>query len=218
MYDLAAQNEAQYLDWFHDVHIPEKLARPGYNWAAHYELISPEGQPVLLNGSDATAGVRGFIAIFGGDDSRTFLNPSPAQIKPNQTPLTREMMGMRIGSQSLIAAQEWRVESEAVAEPGYAIMGVDVCDTGSDDEDYGAWSVQVLCPRLSSAPGFEVLVKFLSTTSAAKHVTVSSFQTLADAQAYRANGEDDEWSARVRAYQVHSTGTPLLGRRIWPAG
>ena len=35
-----AVDEAQrerYLDWFHGEHIPDKLSRPGYTWAAHYE-------------------------------------------------------------------------------------------------------------------------------------------------------------------------------------
>ena len=35
-YDLLPEKEAEYLTWFHDVHIPEKLAREGYTWAAHY--------------------------------------------------------------------------------------------------------------------------------------------------------------------------------------
>ncbi len=116
-YDVASKDEARYLDWFHRVHIPEKLARPGYVWAAHYEVITSTGAPALLNGEDASGGARGFFAIFGGEDTRTFLNPSPAQIKPNQSPLTREMMGLRVGSQSLIATEEWRVERDGSSPP-----------------------------------------------------------------------------------------------------
>ena len=36
-YDIDSAERERYLQWFHDVHIPEKLARPGYIWAAHYE-------------------------------------------------------------------------------------------------------------------------------------------------------------------------------------
>lgn len=216
MYNLASQDEGQYLDWFHDVHIPEKLARPGYNWAAHYELISIDGEPALLNGSSAPGTSRGFVAVFGGADTRTFLNPSPAQIKPNQPPLTREMMAYRVGSDSLIATEEWRVESQNIAEPSYEFLETVACDTGGHDEDYGAWSIQTLCPHLLSSIGFEVLAKMVSTTTAAKHVTLASFQSLKDVQAHRRHAPSDEWSTRVRGYQAHGNRLPMLGRRIWP--
>ena len=37
-YDIAGEHRNEYIHWFHEVHIPEKLSRPGYLWAAHYEL------------------------------------------------------------------------------------------------------------------------------------------------------------------------------------
>ena len=36
-YDLTSGSEDEYLNWFHNIHIPEKLARPGYLWAVHYK-------------------------------------------------------------------------------------------------------------------------------------------------------------------------------------
>ena len=66
-YDIVADNRAEYLDWFHHVHIPEKLSRPGYRWAAHYQLGH--------GGRGA-----GYVALFGGDSTHTFLNPSPGQL------------------------------------------------------------------------------------------------------------------------------------------
>ena len=53
-YDIAAAQRAAYLEWFHEVHIPEKLARPGYLWAAHYELTREGTHP-------------GYLALFGGN-------------------------------------------------------------------------------------------------------------------------------------------------------
>jgi len=35
-YGLQQEAQEEYLDWFHDIHIAEKLARPGYTWASHY--------------------------------------------------------------------------------------------------------------------------------------------------------------------------------------
>ena len=36
-YDIAVADRDHYVDWFHRRHISEKLARPGYCWAAHFE-------------------------------------------------------------------------------------------------------------------------------------------------------------------------------------
>ncbi len=216
MYDVATPDVAPYLTWFHDVHIPEKLARPGYTWAANYELITADGGPALLNGAAASGDRRGYAAFFGGEDTRTFLNPSPAQIKPNQPPLTREMMAHRIGSQSLIAAEEWRIENAAIATPSYAYLEIVTCDTGGHDEDYGAWTIQSLSPHLASFPGFEVVAKLVSTTTAAKHITVASFASLSQLQAQRQQALGDDWSQRVRGYQDFGDRPPMLGRRIWP--
>ena len=41
-YDIPAEHRSEYLDWFHQVHIPDKLARPGYLWAAHYRARGRE--------------------------------------------------------------------------------------------------------------------------------------------------------------------------------
>ncbi len=215
-YDVASNDEARYLDWFHRVHIPEKLARPGYLWAAHYEVVTATGAPALRNGADASGDARGFLAIFGGDDTRTFLNPSPAQIKPTQPPLTREMMGLRVGSQSLIATEEWRVERDGSSPPSYAFAEIVPCDTGGHDEDYGAWCIQTLGPHLLSLADSEVVVKLLATTAAAKHIRVASFGTLQGLQDARANLPEDDWSQRVEKYQAYGDWQPVLGRRIWP--
>jgi len=213
MYDIATANEEAYLNWFHDVHIPEKLARPGYTWGAHYEVVGPDGGPRMLNGKDA-GGQRGFAAFFGGEDTRTFLDPSPAQIKPNQPPLTREMMGHRIGSQMLIAAEEWRVAAEGDDGPSYANLNVIVGTVDGHDEDYGSWCIQKYLPYVSTRSGFEVAAKFLSTTAPGKHVMVTSFATHADAIDHRPETLNDVWSARVRDYQALSTNAPLTLRCI----
>ena len=214
MYDVGAGNEARYLDWFHSVHIPEKLARPGYTWAAHYEVIGPDGGARSLAGGGLSQEQRGFVAFFGGEDTRTFLNPSPAQIKPTQPPLTREMMGLRIGSQMLIAAEEWRMESESGDAPTYDFLSVAISETSDNDKDYGAWCVQELAPRIAKSAGFEVATKLISVASAAKHIAVASFGSLEQMRAATEGGFDDDWSKRVAAYQVHAPGSPLLGRRI----
>ena len=216
MYDIAAANEQTYLEWFHDVHIPEKLARPGYTWASHYEVTDTDGKPKALDPSAASE-QRGFVAFFGGDETRTFLNPSPAQIKPNQPPLTREMMGHRIGSQMLIAAEEWRSEAEGGDGPSFANLNLAVSSVDGNDEDYGGWCIQTYLPVVSAAPGFEVAAKFVATTTPGTHVLVASFASNSEAFASHQDSLKDPWSDRVRGYQRHSTGAPLSLRCIWPS-
>ena len=95
-YDISNDDSQSYLDWFHQIHIPEKLARPGYRWATHFE------------GSATTPNMQSFIALFGGISTRIFLDPSPAQLKTKQDDLTREMMARRGNPFATILAYEWR--------------------------------------------------------------------------------------------------------------
>src|SRR3954468_399080 len=96
-YEVPAEYRAEYLDWFHHVHISEKLSRPGYLWAAHYAL-----------GHDSAGG--GYLAFFGGESTHTFLKPSPRQLLTRQSEQTKRFMGMRRQSTACIFAEEIRVE------------------------------------------------------------------------------------------------------------
>ena len=209
MYDIASENKDKYLNWFHDVHMPEKLARPGYTWAAHYEVVGEDSGARRLDGS-VSDGQRGFVAFFGGEDTRTFLNPSPVQIKPTQPPLAREMMGCRINSQMLIATEEWCSEAVGGDGPSFANLSLTVSSVDGNDEDYGGWCIQTYLPSVSEASGFEVSAKFIATTAPGTHVLVASFASVAEAAGGFRGNSKDYWSQRVRAYQNHSTGSPLL--------
>ncbi len=61
-YDLQNGGRQDYLTWFHEVHIPEKLSRPGYVWAAHFQSIDPE----------APQKPAGTCSVWGRDDSNLF--------------------------------------------------------------------------------------------------------------------------------------------------
>ena len=79
MHGLQPAREAEYLEWFHDVHIPDKLAREGYIWASHYQVLSD--------------GDSGYIAMFGGRDASVFYNPSPAQLDTAKNPMSARFWG-----------------------------------------------------------------------------------------------------------------------------
>ena len=100
-YDLTSGSEQEYLNWFHNIHIPEKLTRPGYLWAVHYK-----GQ---IGALDRSENRRSYLALFGGISTRTFLDPSPSELRGMQDDLTREMMGKRLSSKGDVFALEWSV-------------------------------------------------------------------------------------------------------------
>lgn len=65
-YNIARTDRLRYLEWFHHDHVAEKLARPGYQWAAHFE-----GE---THGS--ATGASGYLALFGGDTTAIFKSQS----------------------------------------------------------------------------------------------------------------------------------------------
>ena len=109
-YDIAAADRDHYVNWFHRCHIPEKLARPGYCWAAHFEAPAGPDNTDLYH----------YIGMFGGDSTRVFLDPSPAQLKLTQSDETRAMMARRQNPSSAILAHEWSWFSPADAHAGTA--------------------------------------------------------------------------------------------------
>ncbi len=216
-YDIAVDDRDTYMRWFHDVHIPEKLARPGYVSAGHFGVVDANGAPVSVAGSQGNQNAEGYIALFGGGDTSVFLNPSPAQIKPNQTHETRLMMGRRINSRSFIAAREWSAGGQDTDDERLdSAIVLSCCDTPGQDEDYGAYCVQDLKPTLKAHPDFRSLTKFLATVGPMKHATISSFASLEAALNSPTLTTSSEWAVRIANAQSPIPGSPLIARRIWP--
>ena len=194
LYDLQREREAEYMDWFHDIHIPEKLARPGYTWAAHY---AEEGD----NGLSC-------IALFGGLNSGVFLNPSPAQIKPTQTAETRDMMGCRSNGRSLILAEEWASDGEGeISDLDPAInakaIAVTLCDTAGNDEDFGAWLIQEHRKDATKGSECKSLRKYLASVGGAKHAIIHEYEGPAAPQF-------------KKEYATFPLGPTQTGKRLWP--
>ena len=212
IYDLDQAHADRYLKWFNEVHIPEKLARPGYTWAAHYEVIA----------GDDSADSR-YIALFGGSDSRVFYNPSPAQIKPGQPPETRQMMSYRSNSNMFILSEEWIFDGDPGSletSPGISAESISLALFNADgnDENLGAWLVQDYLVN-SAAAG--VTRKLLASTGSARHVVVHEMKP-ADAPSIAltlttmADASSSDWSAQVSDYLDYPAGPPLVARRVWP--
>ena len=211
-YDLDDAQRAEYEHWFHDTHIPDKLSRPGYLWAAHYELEDHKG----------------FLALFGAATTHVFLNPSPAQLAQRQSAETKRFIGLRKNASACILAEEARVDGPDVERrgpngtPGAVIqLGNYIAASPAVEDDLGAWYAQERLPLLSRLPGCIGARKMLATVGACKHAILHEFVSLEMREQHfgphEAQARDPAtWMGRVRPQLTHAPRSPAIGRRIWP--
>lgn len=215
-YELDAANKAEYLDWFHHVHMPEKLSRPGYLWAAHY---------ALGHGGRGS----GYLALFGGVTAHTFLNPSPGQLAQRQSTETKRMIAMRQRPAACILAEETRVDGPEAARrgpgmtPGAVIqMGNYNAASPAVEDELGAWYAQQRLPLLAALPGCIGARKLLATVGAWKHAILHEFVSPELREQHFAPHEAEAhdpgtWMGRVIPQLIHAPYSPAVGCRIWPA-
>ena len=214
-YEISKEDRETYLDWFHQIHIPEKLARPGYSWAAHFE------------GSATPPPTHSYIALFGGISTRIFLDPSPAQLKTKQDDLTREMMAQRRNPFATILVHEWSDRRTPSTRNDHAMAlepinsdRVDflVINAVEQGEAIGAWVVQNLLPKLQSdnpdaTHDDAITHKFLSVTGPPVHILFH--------ETNRSGFIDDVINFDLEA-QILGDGIKKVsvrhqsGKRIWP--
>lgn len=207
---------AEYLAWFHGVHLPETLSRPGYLWAAHYALgQGGHGQ--------------GYLALFGGGAPQTFLNPGPSQLAQRQTAEATRMMAMRRNATACILAEETRVEGPEAAQRGPGLTPGPVVQMGNYnaaspavEEDLGAWYAQERLPLLATLPGCIGARKLVATVGAYKHAILHEFTSLEMRDRHFGPHEADArdpktWMGRVRPQLTHAPHSPAVGLRLWPA-
>jgi hypothetical protein len=188
-----------YLDWFHGIHIPEKLARPGHVWAAHYRSFDN----------------RRHLALFGARDAGAFLSPTPAQIKPTQGRLTREMMGLRVEASAAILNEVVRIDGPAVGlrgdgpTPGSFVRFAQYDLPGPQDQDAaGAWLVQERFARIAAFPGAVAMRLMQPLIGMGRHAVLEEY---ASAEAIQ------DLPAQFAPGAIHGPASPFEGRRIWPA-
>lgn len=215
-YDIAAEHQAGYLEWFHGVHVPEKLARRGYRWAAHYELAAS-----VSNAQNVT----GYLALFGGDTAYTFLNPSPRQLLTRQSAETRRYMGMRRAPSAGIFTEEVRIEGPAHSNDltTAAVVRLEVFNASSVivEDELGAWVAQECLPFAAKFAGCARMRTLLATVGDYKHAVLSEFTSLAAChhhinQSEAAARETATPAATLAAALVHAPRSPAVGVRIWP--
>jgi len=215
-YDIAPDNRDTYLDWFHRVHIPEKLSRPGYCWAAHY---------ALGHGGRGT----GYLALFGGETTQTFLNPSPGQLAKKQGAETKRFIGMRMNAAAAILAEEARVDGPETHTRDSRHTAAAVIQIGhynapspAVEDDLGGWYAQERFPLLKTLPGCVGARKLLATVGSYKHAILHEFTSLETREQHfgphEAQRNDPQtWMGRVVPQLQHAPYSPAIGVRLCPA-
>ena len=234
-YDLPEEGRAEYIAWFHSAYLPELVMRPGYLWAAHYEVIPnairrSKGfySPERKEGTDIGAGTN-FLVLVGAAMPHVFFNPSLAQLEAQQSDETSKMLAQRIGSRTLILTEEARVDGPEINKrptgttPGPAIqMGAFTMKTIEDEFELAAWYAQDRLMAMASMSGCIGTRKMVSVAGWAKHSILYEFMSLEEREKNFYQGlegrakKNQEWSVRVINSTIHAPGSPSVAQRIWP--
>ena len=223
LYDLKESSHDDYMRWFHGLHIPEKLARDGYEWAGHYRIekrVARSGAAARERSAGNDGSVltgKQYIALFGGRSTATFLDPSPKQLKVLQDDETKQMIGCRVTPAGFVFAEEWRAMGRAAgdAQPP-RVIELEVFDTGQDDEDTGVWCAQKRRAPFVADEGCILMQKLLASSGPAKHAALYGYDSLERAV------EHTDVVARAIAQSPLADVTILPGNdavfatRIWP--
>ena len=87
-YDLADRDRDGHLQWLQQRYIPQRLAQPGFLYAAHFKSEAsprmsgvPLGEQGRLRHTDDPAVPKGnaYILIFGAETPHAFAHPNPEQ-------------------------------------------------------------------------------------------------------------------------------------------
>lgn len=220
-YDIAATDRDRYVGWFHDRHIPEKLARPGYCWAAHFEAPAGPDNTDLYH----------YVGMFGGDSTRVFLDPSPAQLKVMQSEETRGMLSLRQNPSSAILAHEW---SSPPTADGHAGTPTDTPEAGinaphiqiltiegpAHDEMIGIECAQKLAPGFARHANAIACYKMTNVIGGPRHMMFFAQNDISPpgsiCGALGLPVTPDDLSALRDLGDAVKMGT-RWGRRIWPA-
>lgn len=200
-YYLDPENEDKYLNWFHQIHMQEKLKRRGYVWASHYRSFR--------NVSDGDGLL--YLALFGGDSTAVFYNPSPAQLRQAQTSESRTMMDYRLKSRSLILSHEWVFTNKSgvscdtipIDSPNISLMA---CGTGGNDMDFCSWLIQ---KYLSASTGRGV-AKFLASTGEPRHVMIHMQNIKPSDELEFPDASYGAWGSKVAKYLTYPLGSPVI--------
>lgn len=232
-YDLADGARERFLDWLHGRYLPALQQRPGFAWVAHYtnegggRAMRQLGDNVIVRPQEEIGNGSQYIVMVGAPSPHSFLSPSALEIE--KAPQFRDMLALRQGVRTAIFSEETRVNGPTIGQrpqggtPGPAIqMGSFRVRSVAEEFDLGCWYAQYRLPHMARMPGCIAARKLNGVAGWAKHAILYEFTSLeARMQHFEEPHEAlamdaKEWTGRVVRYTIHTPGSPVVGRRIWP--
>lgn len=242
-YDLAEEGRGAYLDWLHGSYLPSVLQRPGYVWAAHYQVVGggPDmatiaGKLNRLEGPEVGTGTD-YLLLIGAASAHVFFSPNLVRVDNPLAELQEElgdatveqMKGRRLNPRAGIFTEQERVNGPEVGTrpPGGTSAPAIQCGsfttrTHQDEFDLAAWYAQYRFPAVARMPGCVAARKYVSVAGVAKHCVLYEYTSLAarlqNFEVHETLGLNDDkvWTNRIHDYTVHAPGSPSVAQRIWP--
>ncbi len=231
-YNLPEEGHVEYLEWLHDTYIPERLAAPGVQHAAHYksvEKVQHPGAKGRLSHTDSDEVPIGdrYILIIAGRDAHTFSDPPPSDLHKGLSAEDQKMLNLRIGERVNIMVDEARVDGPEVTTRDGNLFApcIQLGNFNSghwhDEDELAAWYTQWRLVCMQGMEGSVATRKLVSVSGWAKHAILYEFtsaemrnKNFIDHESH--NPEMEAWTDRVVRKLNHAPGSPNLAERIWP--
>lgn len=235
-YDLPPERRDEHLAWLHGEYLPKLLQRPGFHYAAHYEIEKvpptarrrytqdaavPTGSELLL-----IVGARSVDAFSAGSDA--YVRGGPSRLESDLSQGDRAMLAMRIGERVVVAAEAARVDGPEAAQRGPGLLLSPCIQVGSYDTanprveaELLSWYADFRMPALSRMPGCVAMRRYVAAVGWAKHGVIYEFVSReARAQHWPSIARNypdlEEWSNRFIPNLAHVPGSASPAHRIWP--
>jgi hypothetical protein len=238
-YDLAEDGREDYFAWLHGTHLPALMVRPGYLWAASYEVqdsgpprggvYDPETHGVGLGGGRDLGTGSQFIQLVGAAEPQVFFNPSLDVIPEIVNDEAKAMIARRQGVRSAILLEEARVNGPEIrlrpvaTAPGPVIqLGALRLTSLGAQFTLGAWYAQDRMMAMTRLPGAVAMRKCAVVAGWAKHAPLYEFASIEarnEIFARLGEGQTEEHRRLEKATMsqtLHAPGSPSLAIRIWP--
>ncbi|MFC1665944.1 hypothetical protein ACFL17_10045, partial [Pseudomonadota bacterium] len=190
-YDLPEGDNQDYFDWLHQHYLPALLQRPGYVWAAHYEITGGgESMQIisdrLVRPDDSKIGTgTQYVVLVGAVSPHVFFNPNVLSILENLDSTAKKMLKLRLGERVSIFNEEAHLNGPEFNQrapgttPGPAIqMGSFRIRSLEEEFDLGSWYAQYRFPAMARMPGCIATRKLVSIVGWAKHAVLYEFTSL----------------------------------------
>ena len=235
-YDLPDDGRQDFIGWLHGAYLPSLLQRPGYVWAANYEvkgggagMDQVQKDIITYTNDDSVGNGSQFVMLIGAPSPHMFFQEDAAWRPEQQDRETKAMLDLRGGVRTCIFSEEERVNGPEYDKrapggtPAPAIqMGNFRLKNFEDEFFLGSWYAQYRFPFMARMPGCVATRKLVAAAGWVKHSILYEFVSLeARLEHFELPHEslamdEKEWTGKIVRATLHAAGSPSIAERIWP--